>query len=252
MSRFRTLVRLLALAMVCGPLLARAAEPARNYLWTATTLRAAPGALKAVIADLKALKAQGYYGKAGRTPPLILRHSQGDQWDVLLLEPIGSYSAYFAPGRLHRQNKADTDFAERLQHLQARIAFEETLFAFGPAPDHVRAYVQGARFFHIEMFNALPGKKQALLREREMENAYLEATKRRGNLIFSGDQGSDVDSFTIGAYPSLATFAARPDLPPDAFDAAARAAGFADGDSIGFYLRSLIAAHHDTLANLVD
>ena len=247
------MLRFLLLPLLClSAFPARASEPVRNTLWMTTTVRAAPGALEGLIADLKNLKAQGFYDKAGRTAPLILRHSQGDQWDLMLLEPVRSYSAFFAPSRLEKEADADKSFAQSLERMDSRTAYRDTLFAYGPSAKFARQYTKGARFFHIEMFNALPGKKAALLREREMENAYLENTGRRGNLVFSGDMGTDVDSFTIGAYPSLAAFAARPDKPASYFDQAAKAAGFKDGDSIGFYLRTLIAMHHDTLANLVD
>jgi hypothetical protein len=102
------------------------------------------------------------------------------------------------------------------------------------------------------MFDAAPERFYDLIEQREMENDYLQLTQRRGNLIFVGDMGMDVDVFTIGAYPNLQAFAARPDLPEGASLAAAKKAGFEDDNSIGFYLREMISAHHDTLANLVE
>ncbi|PHS28616.1 MAG: hypothetical protein COA84_00010 [Robiginitomaculum sp.] len=230
---------------------ARAAEPPRDTLWMATTLRAAPGELKNLIEDLKVLEKQGFYSHGDRIAPLIMRHSQGDQWDLMLLEPIGSYSEFFAPERLKSEARNTFESAETLGNFEARIAYKDELFAYGPSPDYVNDYIKGASFFHIEMFDALPAMDQKLLEQREMENAYLVATKRRGNLIFDGDMGTNVDSFTIGAYADLAAFAARPDLKEGASLKAARKAGFKDDNSIGFYLRTLIAAHHDTLANRV-
>jgi hypothetical protein len=227
-------------------------EPPRDTLWMTTTLRAAPGELKALIADLQTLEKQGFYSKADRIAPLILRHSQGDQWDLMLLEPIGSYSEFFAPERLKSEARNTFESAETLGNMEARIAYKDALFAYGPSWAFVAKYIEGKRFFHIEMFDALPGMNQKLLEQREMENAYLEATKRRGNLIFDGDIGTNVDSFTLGAYENLAAFAARPDLEEGASLKAAQDAGFKDDNSIGFYLRTLISAHHDTLANRVE
>ncbi len=229
----------------------RAAEPPRDTLWLTTTLRAAPGELKNLIEDLKALEKQGFYSHGDRVAPLILRHSQGDQWDLMLLEPIGSFSEFFAPERLKSEARNTFESAETLGNLEGRIAYKDELFAYGPSYEFVDAYAKGKNFFHIEMFEALPGMNQKLLEQREMENAYLEATKRRGNLIFDGVMGTNVDSFTIGAYDNLAAFAARPDLKEGASLKAAKDAGFADDNSIGFYLRTLISAHHDTLANRV-
>jgi hypothetical protein len=238
-----------AFAMFVTP--ARSQVPPRDTLWLTTTLRAAPGELKNMIEDLKTLEKQGFYSHGDRIAPLILRHSQGDQWDLMLLEPIGSYSEFFAPERLRSEARNTFESAETLGNLEGRIAYKDELFAYGPSAEFVNAYTKGADFFHIEMFEALPGMNQKLLEQREMENAYLVATKRRGNLIFDGVMGTNVDSFTIGAYANLAAFAARPDLKKGASLKAAQDAGFEDDNSIGFYLRTLISAHHDTLANRV-
>ncbi|PHR63000.1 MAG: hypothetical protein COA47_01525 [Robiginitomaculum sp.] len=229
-----------------------AAEPARDTLYLTITLRAAPGQLKALIADHRALKEAGYYAASGRHQPLIMRHSQGDQWDLMLLEPIGSYGAFFGADRLVLAEAARIEFADQLKTRNARIAYRAELFAFGPSAEFTNTHVGDAKFFHIEMFDALPALKDKLLEQREMENVYLEATKRRGNLIFTGDRGTNVDAFTIGAYENLAAFAARPDLEEGQSLAAAKKAGFEDDNSIGFYLRELISAHHDTLANLIE
>ncbi len=239
---------LLTAFILCCAFAVNATEPPRDTLWLTTTMRAAPGELKNLIADLKNLKEQGYYAKAGRIAPLIMRHSQGDQWDLMLLEPIESYSQFFAPSRLQQEAKAREEFTAILAPADARIAYRDELFAFGPSIAVIDDYIRDASLFHIEMFDALPGMNEKLLEQREMENTYLEATGRRGNLVFDGDLGTNVDSFTIGAYKNLAAFAARPELADGASLKAAKDAGFEDDNSIGFYLRSLIAAHHDTLA----
>ncbi|VAV89844.1 hypothetical protein MNBD_ALPHA06-300 [hydrothermal vent metagenome] len=229
-----------------------AKEAPRNTLYLVTTMRAAPAELKSLIADLKSLKADGYYEHAQRTAPLIMRHSQGDQWDLMLLEPVGSYQAFFAKKRMQIELEAKERYADTIWQLEARLAFREELFAWGPNAEFVGEHVKDAGLFHIEMFDAAPAMKAKLIEQREMENQYLQATKRRGNLIFVADMGSNVDAFTIGAYKDLAAFAARPDLPEGTSLKAAKDAGFTDDNSIGFYLRELISAHHDTLAVLVE
>lgn len=88
-------IALMSLFLLLGTTGVKANEPARDTLWLTTTMRAAPGELEGLIGDLQNLAAKGYYAKAGRVAPLIMRHSQGDQWDLMLLEPIGSYSAFF-------------------------------------------------------------------------------------------------------------------------------------------------------------
>ncbi len=233
-----------------------ATEPVRDQLYLVTTMRAAPGQLKALIHDLTELKGLGFYEDSRRTDPLIMRHSQGDQWDLMLLEPIKSYSAFFAKERMDAETETRRSWFRRGTLLPpdrtGRLAYRAELFAYGPSWEIVSAHIKDAKFFHIEMFDSAPDMAYKLVDQREMENKYLQATKRRGNLIFVGDMGTDVDVFTIGAYKNLQAFAARPDLPEGATLKAAKDAGFADDNSIGFYLRELISAHHDTLATLVE
>ncbi len=242
---------ILTAIMLLSAFVAKAEEPPRDTLWLTTTMRAAPGELKDLIADLKSLKEQGFYSKSGRIAPLIMRHSQGDQWDLMLLEPIESYSDFFDLDRLKAEIMADL-FIDTIEKIDGRIAYRDELFAYGPKAEYVNAYTKNMNFFHIEMFDALPGLNDKLLEQREMENVYLEATNRRGNLIFDGDMGTNVDSFTIGAYENLVAFAKPSGASDEETEKAAIDAGFKDGSSIGFYLRTLISAHHDTLANRVE
>ena len=108
-----------------------------------------------------------------------------------------------------------------------------------------------AGLYHFEMFVALAGKRDELLREREMENAYLAEVGRPITAIFVRESGAEWDSFTIGAYRSWTHFAERDRIPPEKSAAAARKAGFESDAHIGAYMRSLIALHHDTLTTPV-
>ena len=112
----------------------------------------------------------------------------------------------------------------------------------------MRAQLSGAGFFHVEMFEALPGMKERLYRQREMENAYSKALDLPQNLIFVRDAGAPWDIFTVGAYRDLKHYAASADVPEAKAEESARAAGFDGAKAIGPYLRTLIALHHDTLA----
>ncbi len=225
-----------------GPLI-KAQEIPTPELYKVTMLRAEPGKLPDLIEFLKAQKAAGFYQAIGEEPPLIMRHSQGDHWDLFLLQPIGSYQAYFSG------EKNTTDYVEKINSLSV---FREELFAYGPPSKDVRRLYRGNSFFHIEMFAALAGKHQGLLNERIMENEYLIATGRNPNLIFVGDMGSDIDSFTIGFYPSIVDFAAPAPVSPEVANEAAITAGFEGRNTIGFYLREFLAYHHDTLAVKVE
>jgi len=212
-------------------------------LYKVTMLRAGAGKLSELIEYLRAQKAEGYYKALGQEPPMIMRHSQGDHWDLFLLQPIGSYQAYFS--KAHNTPRY-------VEEINALSVYREELFAFGPAARDAQRLYKGNAFFHIEMFTALAGKHQGLLNERIMENEYLMATGRNPNLIFVGDMGSDFDSFTIGFYPSIAEYAAPAPVSPEAANDAAIAAGYDGRGAIGFYLRKFIATRHDTLAVKVE
>jgi hypothetical protein len=195
-----------------------------DVLYRTTLLRAAPGRLLDLIAAMK--------GKA----PWIFRHSQGDHWDLMVLSPVGSYADYFkaaavippvAPGEL--------------------VAWQEDEFVRGPDLLALPGFPE-AGLVHIEMFHALADKRALLVRQREMENAYLGGTGQPQNAIFVRELGASWDAFTIGAYRNIRHYAEAQEVPPDKDEAAARAAGFAGRAAIGPYLRSLILDHHDTLA----
>lgn len=226
----------LFIALFLGfPLKASAAEENREELYKVTYLRASPGKLEELIEFLKQEDAAA--------KPMIMRHSQGDHWDLLLLENIGNYEEYFS-------NRGDETIERTF--INALTVFREELFAYGPPANDVRTLYDANTFFHIEMFAALPGQHEALIKEREMENDFLVRTGRNPNLIFAGDMGSDIDTFTIGFYPSITEFAAPPLVSDEEANEAAIAAGFNARSDIGFYLRKFLAYHHDTLAVKVE
>ncbi len=236
---------ILAVFVVFSGLPNSQAEAPDSYpeLYQVTLLRAAPGKLPDLIDFLVQQKQDGYYAAIGETPPMIMRHSQGDQWDLFLLQPIGSYRGYFS---------GEKDNSAYRTTINGLSVFREELFSYGPAAAEVEALFAKNAFFHIEMFAALAGQHDALLGERVMENHYLVATGRNPNLIFIGDVGSNFDSFTIGFYPSISEFAARAPVSDEEANQAAIAAGFKGRSSIGFYLREFLSYHHDTLATKVE
>src|SRR4030095_7109599 len=103
---------------------ARAATPA--YLYQAKLVQAAPGKLLEVIELQKSRLAE--YRNAGDDQPLMMRHSQGDRWDLLLLIPMQSYADYYGAERVLKRTqtlKASQD------KLDALIAWQEDVFVYG-------------------------------------------------------------------------------------------------------------------------
>ncbi len=234
--------RLLLLAISLALFVPSVAAAETTYLYKAKLVQAAPGKLLEVI-DLYKATLTGYKD-AGDEPPLWMRHSQGDHWDLLVLLPLKSYADYYSLERVAKRKLQ----REALTRLDDLIAWQEDVFVYGPPLDELRGAFAAASFFHVEMFQSLAGKQAELFKEREMENAYLKMLKRPENFIFVRDQGAAWDLFTIGAYRDLKHFAESAGIPESEQEAAAKTAGFAAANRIGPYLRTLISSHHDTLA----
>jgi hypothetical protein len=154
------------LLVLCS-ILAQAARAADNpYLYKVTLVQAAPGKLLDLIDLYKARAAE--LKQAGDEMPLWMRHSQGDHWDLMVIFPVGSYAEYYQPARIAKRQQAQ-QAAKLDDKFKEQIAWQEDLFAYGPAlPDLRKVFAEGA-FFHVEMFVALPGKFTDLYKEREME-----------------------------------------------------------------------------------
>ena len=189
-----------------------------------TTLRASPGQLESLIEDVIA------YRRAQRGDVITMRHSQGDHWDLMLLEPAGESVG------------TGKDFGARADFQLSFLADSDVKFA------ELAALASANSLYHVEMFHALAGKEAALIDQRERENAYLAATGQVTNYVFVTRFGSDVDVFTLGFHKDLAAFAAPAPVSNAEAEKAAREAGFKNRADLGFYLRSLLSRHQDTLA----
>lgn len=233
-------ITLLTLSLLLG-FKSPAAEP--SYLYRASFVQAAPGKLLDLIALEKSRRAE--YAVLGDEPPLWIRHSQGDKWDLLLLYPMSTYEEYYRPEKTSKRTRFEGRYWLVLREY---IAWQEDLFVLGPPLEEVRAAFANAGFFHLEIFQSLPGKQSQLYKERQMENNYQRALKRPENLIFIRDQGAAWDLFTLGSYRDIRHYAESSAIPEKDQDAAAKSAGFGAAVMIGPFLRRLIAAHHDTLA----
>jgi hypothetical protein len=235
--------RLCFLLIILAWFAVSASAAAPNYLYQAKLVQAAPGKLLELIELQKSRLTE--YRNAGEDQPLMMRHSQGDRWDLLLLLPMKSYADYYSPERIAKRKQSLEASQDKIDIL---IAWQEDVFVYGPPLAELQKAFAPSAFFHVEMFDALAGKQSELFKEREMENAYLKALKRPENLIFVRDQGAAWDLFTIGPYRDLKHFAESAGIPESDQEAAAKAAGFEAANRIGPYLRTLINSHHDTLA----
>lgn len=220
----KSIAILVASILVVGSAVAQPVDLKGDYtghLYQITLLRASPGGLADLVSEVKS------YRSSVDGDVLAIRHSQGDHWDLMLLEPAGD---------------------DPLRREDWPVAFQDDFLASSDWNwERIRRAGSRAGLFHIEMFHAVEGMKEALLREREMENEYLVATGRDANAIFMTRFGSDVDAFTIGFYSDMIAFATDPDLTDAEYHKAATDAGFESRATIGEYLRHSILMHFDTL-----
>lgn len=223
------------------------------FVYKVDLVRAAPGALLDLIELYR--DRMTLYDAAGDRRPAIIRHSQGDQWDLMLVYPVGDLANWFSADRKARREAASATQAARGgltmaafdARRQALTAWREETFFTGAGIAETGPRFRDAGYFHVEMFVALPGKRDELLRERQMENDYLRMIGRPENLVLTKQLGGAWDAMTIGFYRDLKHYAESADIPADRQEIAARAAGFQGAAYIGSYLRELIASHHDTL-----
>ena len=222
---FKSLLACTLAVVFAAPAAAQTANRG-DHRYRMTLVRAAPGRLLDLIESVKT--------RTAGSGAFLFRHSQGDQWDLLVLVPDGAAAA-----------SSRTELAD-----PALVSWRQDETVVGPDLAARPGFAE-AGLYHFEMFVALPGKRADLLREREMENVYLAEVGRPVNAIFVREFGAEWDSFTIGAYKSWTHFAERDRIPPEQAVAAARKAGFESDGHIGAYMRSLIALHHDTLTTPV-
>src|SRR5262249_36707743 len=151
------------------------------------------------------------YDAAGEHRPVLFRHAQGDQWDLMVLSPIGNLASYWSAERAARWRsvtaKSGLDqraFGELMDQL---ISWRGELFVEGPPPAGVDSAVKSAGYFHPEIFQALAGKRDSLRQERLMEDDFSRRIGRPGNLLFTRVAGAGWDLFTIGFYRDLPHYA---------------------------------------------
>ncbi len=251
--RLRTVLRGAAIAWVvvaatAAPSLAQAPTEGA-HLYNVTMLRAAPGQYAEFMAALE--ETFELAERAGDDAPFWIRHSQGDQWDFMVIYPMGNFATYYAPGRV-QQRAAVWDTAEGValaQKLTTLTSYREEWFARSVDLAEMTRRFDGMGLFHVEMFTGIAGKREQLYEQRRMENRYYEHLERQQNLLFIGVGGSDWDAMTIGFYESLQAYAAAGvRYTEQQQNEAAIVAGFDGVNSISPYLRSLLSSHHDTLA----
>jgi hypothetical protein len=158
---------LFAVLLLLCPMLSQAESSGElSTLYRIQTFRAAPGALLEFIEINQALESEGFYSGWSERAPFMARHSQGDQWDIMLIHPMISYEIYFAADKLTLRKAAHNKFSRQLDRLEEITSFQEDLFTVGPGLETLTREFKDKNFLHIEIFHALAGKKAELLSQK--------------------------------------------------------------------------------------
>ena len=221
---------------------------AQGQLYRVKLVRAAPGELLSVIELYKEdMKRHKEYGIE---KPYLMRHSQGDQWDLMFIYPIESMKTHFSKAAMQKRKRSKTMAKSYGDAFFEKVSSNQEAVFAGPTKEQFTKRFDEFGYYHVEIFTALAGKQKELLKQRKMENVYYEVLNRRQNMIFTKVTGPTWDIFTVGFYKDLKDFAKGGGTPEEQ-EAAAIKAGFRGVNYIGSYLRELILEHHDTLAGAV-
>ena len=100
------------------PIIASAEELQGEYLYKVTTIRAATGALAELLDWEAQLSASEYYVEAGQERPLLMRHSQGDQWDLLVIVPMQSWTDYHSQAATQKRSAASAKHEDLITKIR--------------------------------------------------------------------------------------------------------------------------------------
>ena len=221
---------------------------AQDQLYKVTLLRAKPGSLLELIDMIKSDISN--HEEYLNSKPYLLRHSQGDHWDLMLIYPIQRLEEYFSKNTMNKRAKSETIEKTYASDFFNLVSSQEEAIVVGPRSDKFQNAMENFNLFHIEIFTALAGKQAELIKQRQNENLFYVLTQHRPNFIFRRVFGPSWDIFTMGWYKDMHDFAG-PAIDIEIEDKAAKDAGFEGVNFIGSYLRSLLLEHHDTFAKKV-
>lgn len=220
--------------LVIASLLFTATSAMADDFWV-TQYRAAPGKFPTLLELVKNTDWQVL--PAG--VPIMMRHSQGNHWDLMLLGKIAECET----------SECQTTLDAFEQAVDQLVDFDLTFLASSSTSwKELKAKNENTGLYHIEMFQAGAGKHAALMRQRVIENDFIKRIGQSPNEIFEVSIGSDFDIFTIGFYENLQVYATPANVTQEQTEAAAKAAGFKNRADVSFLLRELIVGHQDTLA----
>jgi hypothetical protein len=202
-------------------------------------VKAAPGKLVELIDEYVNAPAN----PLGSTPPVLLRHRQGDDWNLLVLTPLGAEATL----RAVRPSAERMQFFTRIRTLGSE---HNDTFAIGPVWPEAQKLVLGERaesaggtgtgaVYVVSVFRSVPGHREQL--EGALRKSAADDSSSR-TLMLQHMEGASWEFLTITRYDSWAAFGeseqktgAQPLSPT----------------SSALALTEHLAEHHDTVAERV-
>lgn len=194
--------------------------------------KAAPGKLPQLIDAYKTGPAPE--ASEPQVTPIILRHRDGDEWDLIMITPLGKQTTLTATA----PPQAVQDYYQRLGPLSD---WHNDTFVLGPSWAVVQkalVVAKGEPVYVVTDYRALPGHRPQL---REVLERNAQTTPGR-NVLFAHVEGAAWNFLDITRYDSWAEMGAPPPQPP---------AGTPPQEQ-GLAIRDHMAVHHDTIATFVS
>ena len=209
-------------------------------------VKATPGKLTELIAAYQDSPVPP--GEPGR--PLVFRHLQGDDWDLLVLSPLGKEETLSTSASAEQQQ-----WSERTRGLRAQHA---DTFTAGPAWADLQARLNDApratgtagtaaeptagRLYIVTTYRSLPGHRDQLASVLNRVAALYPGRRT----ILQHVEGAPWEFVMLSQYDSWNAIGTDETAPPENL----RKQGFASQEAIGTELRQHVAEHRDTIVRL--
>lgn len=193
--------------------------------------KAAPGKLTQLIDTYKNGPAPA--ADEPQVTPIILRHRDGDEWDLITITPLGKQVTLSA----NAPSQATQDYFQRVGPL---TDWHSDTFVVGPSWAVVQkalVVAKGEPVYVVTDYRSLPGHRPQL---RQVLDRNAQDTPGR-NVLFAHVEGASWNFLNVTRYDSWAEMGALPQP----------AAGVAPQDQ-GLAIREHLAVHHDTIAIYVS
>lgn len=195
--------------------------------------KAAPGKLPQLIEAYK--NAPGPEAGEPQVTPIILRHREGSEWDLITITPLGRETKITASA----PPQAVQDYFTRLGPLSD---WHGDTFVVGPSWAIVQKALVPAKdaqpVYVVSDYRSLPGHRTEL---RQVLDRNAQDTPGRG-VIFAHVEGAPWNFLTVTSYDSWAAVGAPPPQP----------ASGGQQQEAGLAIREHMAVHHDTIAVYVS